>query len=397
MWNSFVTMDKEISEANSKLDYPDRFQNPGYIIGEPKWKLLVPRVQAFCETFEQSDIATFLETLGPESRFIAPPPVEPLFAEELLEVSDSGCLKQICVARMRFALEAKDHDTFNRALRHALVVSRSVQGRARLLNSLVAQSTYGFVDSQLRQWVLEGMLDENTARAAFATIGSFPFPGLASGYAGERFVILQAIDFVFAQAGGEVPSTSPWRAFVSSGFGALVPRDDRTATTNKLIDGAVDLFSDDPGTHSRGAAAVNAVNDLLDHPPQGRLYEPLKTVAPVVNQALREDRKYRAVHEGVRVLLALELWKTKHARYPDQLTDLVPEVLDRLPKDPFACDRDLTYRLLDAECHDPRRAFILYSVGYDGVDNGGKKHPGHSSEATWPLGKGYDFILNVEE
>jgi len=63
--------------------------------------------------------------------------------------------------------------------------------------------------------------------------------------------------------------------------------------------------------------------------------------------------------------LALERYRGKHSSYPNTLAGLVPEFLGTVPVD-FMDGQPLRYRLTD-DGH-----FILYSVGLDGVDNGGK-------------------------
>jgi hypothetical protein len=47
--------------------------------------------------------------------------------------------------------------------------------------------------------------------------------------------------------------------------------------------------------------------------------------------------------------------------------DLVPTYLDTIPKDPFD-GKDLRYKELDT-------GFVVYSVGEDGHDDGGKERP----------------------
>jgi len=69
--------------------------------------------------------------------------------------------------------------------------------------------------------------------------------------------------------------------------------------------------------------------------------------------------------------LALERFRGKHGAYPDSLAALTPEFL-KTPLPDFMDGQPLRYRLGD-DGH-----FLLYSIGLDGVDNGGKmrQHPG---------------------
>jgi len=63
--------------------------------------------------------------------------------------------------------------------------------------------------------------------------------------------------------------------------------------------------------------------------------------------------------------LAIRLYEVDHGRRPEQLNDLVQEYLASIPLDPFAADgRTIAYK---PEADPP----ILYSVGKNGVDEGG--------------------------
>ncbi len=86
--------------------------------------------------------------------------------------------------------------------------------------------------------------------------------------------------------------------------------------------------------------------------------------------------------------LALKRYELKHGTLPAELRALVPEFLRAQPRDPMD-GKPLRYRLQGA------RSFVLYSVGEDGVDNGGDPAPTqtgaknfhiwwHGRDAVWP-------------
>ena len=64
------------------------------------------------------------------------------------------------------------------------------------------------------------------------------------------------------------------------------------------------------------------------------------------------------------VELALHCYQTEHGRGPDRLDQLVPGHLKRVPLDPFS-GQPFIYRVSGTN-------WLLYSVGADGVDDGGK-------------------------
>ncbi len=64
------------------------------------------------------------------------------------------------------------------------------------------------------------------------------------------------------------------------------------------------------------------------------------------------------------VALTLRAYWLDHGAYPDDLSYLVPDYLSAVPNDPFAGDAPLRYRI-------EGERYMLYSIGPDGVDDGG--------------------------
>ena len=82
--------------------------------------------------------------------------------------------------------------------------------------------------------------------------------------------------------------------------------------------------------------------------------------------------------------LALRAHHADHGNYPPKLDSLVPEYLTEVPLDPF-CGKSFVYRPTAQE-------FVLYSVGGDGVDNGGKFDKQQHQVSQW---EGYDLDLDT--
>ena len=75
--------------------------------------------------------------------------------------------------------------------------------------------------------------------------------------------------------------------------------------------------------------------------------------------------------------IALDLFHRRHGRYPDRLDDLVPDFLPSVPVDPFD-GRPVRFR------HEPDR-LIIYSIGGDGVDNGGLQESYRGPDFAFPV------------
>lgn len=115
--------------------------------------------------------------------------------------------------------------------------------------------------------------------------------------------------------------------------------------------------------------------------------------APAIEGFLAASRLGNAEFAGTLTCLALEAFHAEHSRYPAALTELIPDILPELPASPFD-PNGLVYRLPSAENDLDGRAYLLYSIGADGIDNGGIEHPegGHFGLVK-DKGAGYDFVF----
>jgi hypothetical protein len=95
--------------------------------------------------------------------------------------------------------------------------------------------------------------------------------------------------------------------------------------------------------------------------------ESRRVSAASFNRGLANLRLFRC-HLALR-----EYWLAREG-YPENLSELAPEVLADLPPDPFS-GRDFIYRRLPV-------GYQLYSVGPDGVDDGGRPVPPGVSPAS---------------
>ncbi len=63
--------------------------------------------------------------------------------------------------------------------------------------------------------------------------------------------------------------------------------------------------------------------------------------------------------------IACKIFKNRHGKFPEQLSQLVPDILSEIPTDPFS-GKPLIYRRTPS-------GFIVYSVGSNGKDDGGRE------------------------
>lgn len=124
------------------------------------------------------------------------------------------------------------------------------------------------------------------------------------------------------------------------------------------------------------AAAIDAwARAPYGTPPQ----PPGRPIRGFENEFLRDWRARWLVGETQRRLLgaalALQAWRAEQGHYPELLTALVPDLLPRVPVDPFD-GQPLRYRL---EAGRP----LLYSVGPDQRDQGGAQVRFAQSAVEW--------------
>jgi hypothetical protein len=85
------------------------------------------------------------------------------------------------------------------------------------------------------------------------------------------------------------------------------------------------------------------------------------------------------------IALAIEQFRNQRGELPDKLDALMPGFLAEIPEDPFT-GLELTYRRL-------AKGYLIYSVGRDRMDDGGKEAP---AEKPARGDSGYDLTFTVE-
>ncbi len=115
--------------------------------------------------------------------------------------------------------------------------------------------------------------------------------------------------------------------------------------------------------------AVHTIDELLSELPQYWLSS--RYFLQRTTRQFESDLDTRAQLRAARVGLAVERHRVAHGELPESLDTLVPEFLDRVPKDPFG-DGPLKYERLE-------NGFMVYSIGVDEEDDGGKE-PGWIEE-----------------
>jgi hypothetical protein len=106
---------------------------------------------------------------------------------------------------------------------------------------------------------------------------------------------------------------------------------------------------------------------------------------PELSSSVRVENKGFAQIRSATAALAVEHFRLVHGQLPENLNELVPQFLPAVPSDPFD-GAPLRYHRL-------AKGYVIYSVGADGHDDGGREKPANwkSSDKTT-----YDITFTVE-
>ncbi|MBU1631216.1 MAG: hypothetical protein KKH49_05390, partial [Candidatus Omnitrophica bacterium] len=110
-------------------------------------------------------------------------------------------------------------------------------------------------------------------------------------------------------------------------------------------------------------------------------------VMPALNRCQLNQARDNAQLDGLKIALALKIYKKKNGSYPNNLTAIVPDIISELPLDPFTGE-NFIYRK-------EGEGFIVYSVGENETDNNGVYEPKYRLQRRLPFLKGeeYDDIV----
>jgi len=156
-------------------------------------------------------------------------------------------------------------------------------------------------------------------------------------------------------------NTSSGRPLLSNTFAAWQAASAIRRTSRRVALYNYTRYMDQMITNARQPYAAHPADPTPPSDPVNRAVEDSTTLRPARIDETRADTQ----NALLLTLLALRAYRLEHGAYPIALSALVPGYLKAVPDDPFALSGTLRYRLAGAK-------FVLYSVGPDGNDDGGK-------------------------
>jgi hypothetical protein len=361
------------------------------------------RARAALEELEARGLFALLDQLA-ASHHVARPPQEGHILWWLLpELGAARQAARACIARLHLAEAAGDHQGAVRAFEQAMGLGRVVSHGATLIEQLVAVAISSLALNHMRLY-----LDRRESTAAElreiieVSRRHLPIMPLSLAIEGERLLGLDAVEFVYEDPerspvqmlhvlskprGAEPMSARAARAWEVR-HGRLAPKEE----VHELLDGKYQRAIELSRALDRNAVsrAREIEAELADLPRRHMLAE---LIVPSFVSAFQHRLSFDAITAGHLIHFALQLHRAERGTFPDTLDALIPAYLDALPPDPYTGE-PFRYRRLAAGEDEHGRAYLLYSVGLDGEDNGGRVHERGIHQATRPSGAGFDFVIN---
>ncbi|MBN2588530.1 MAG: hypothetical protein JXA96_01605 [Sedimentisphaerales bacterium] len=126
---------------------------------------------------------------------------------------------------------------------------------------------------------------------------------------------------------------------------------------------------------------VQKIGNEVQRISRNRLF--FKAVYPNHTKSFSEEINNIAKLRACQIALAIERFRLKNKRLPDSLEELIGDCFNEVPLDPFD-GKGLRYKKLD-------KGFIVYSVGEDKIDDGGKEQAKGNSNSP------YDITFIIEK
>lgn len=277
-------------------------------------------------------------------------------------------LAQLVRYRMIAAAARGDMDEYKLCHRRLLRIADACARGNTIVERLIAVAVFSQAEGALNEDLATGVIDAATAgEVAEQIVASCAgWPKWAAAYEGESIDAqeLLASGQNSVMLGSSEVAKLRW-AYGELMRGADLPRQQRAP----IFDGVDQTVVAAPAWHKR-----------------------IQVMIPALTAVARSKDQIETETNGLVALVAVERYKAAKGRLPESLSLLVPEFLSEVPRDLFG--DDIRYKRL-GEVDSLGRGYLIYSVGFDGKDDGGRVSPNGWFDALKkpPACIGFDFPL----
>ena len=136
-----------------------------------------------------------------------------------------------------------------------------------------------------------------------------------------------------------------------------------TAKYNRLMDLSEANFLQ-PVRDTDAHQSQSQILAMSSSPTQALRFSVLREMLPAMRRTQEQCELYLGRQDGTIVGIALELYRREKGKYPSSLIELTPHLLPNIPADRIT-GNPVKYRVINGKP-------VVYSVGADRVDDGGK-------------------------
>lgn len=340
------------------------------------------------------------------------PSAGPLIRIMLPDLGRIRNLARANAARMYLATGAGEGRELARAYEDTLGLARILTQQAFLIEHLTGYAAAAHANAELARDLIERRWDEATLRACLGALDRQRslMGGIDLAIQAERYSVLDTIQWTHTDDGHgsgrliltSIPALtgtafSGGNSWLDKLFEYKIGNLAGVAYPSKraVVRRANDYF-DKVLAYSRASSEARKV--LGFHPDIAVVEMPsryiiLRLMLPAMGAFVRAGEQHEISMDGTRLVLAVEIYRATHGRYPNSLKELTPEVLPELPMDPFG--QSFGYRTFAPGEDEGGRGFTVYSLGADLTDNGGAFNAKNPLGAMNPANAGLDIVINL--
>lgn len=335
-------------------------------------------------------------------RFVRP--IEPGRALIFITLGDdlaaSRGLARMHRDRMLLAGRSGDQAEVISAFSHILTLADVLGRQATLIERLTSIAIMELACSSSRQLAHAGMLRSATMRSMLGALGSRRRPSPTLPYEVERYSFLDTLEWTHSDDGqgdglalldvessltGGPPQASGLRNLV----GLILPRKSRT----RELGGEIYAETIRAATAPTMAERESIIRDLdVRIEKLSARSKTMRTLVTSFGSSLVAAEQAEASVTATMLTLGVAIFRAEQGRWPDTLAQLHPGALPSWPPGGEVFRLRITPPGEPADAPSGGRAFIVYHLGLDGLDNGGKPHPEAPSRSFMSRGAGTDYV-----
>lgn len=302
-------------------------------------------------------------------------------------------------ARMSLARDAGDWELYVKSFEHGLAIGRIGMAQTTLIDRLVGIAIRALMFGQLRDDLVAGALpDEACVQVLGALDRQRHTTPAAHGLDGELFMQLDAVQWTHDRRGRVILSQvqrlhyMPGSGLAITNVASIVfPRREQTERWFRDFNEQLKEYVSRPVAERCAEARSGQVAEPQYTSSWNTLVQ--DALIPAYGSALRADDLSEMQELSLRVMIAIERYRHARGELPQSLAALTPDWLPEPAVDPYSIDGNLFgYRVFDEPDEDGRQ-YVLYSIGFDGVDNGGAAPTERQTDALRMGYTGTDYVL----